>query len=312
MKIQQMRQILAVSNSESINKAAQKLYMSQSALSASIHSAEQELGQPILKRSHNGIEMTDFGKQFVETSRKILELYDELLRETAPESNHTLAVSSQFLKGVDYVFLQCCQEIDGGRNSRLAKKMPGAVCQDVVAGISEVGVIVTPTEGRDGVFRVLEEKGLVGHLIEVNECVCMVGKSNPLYDTEKDRISCQDVSPYRRMAYDREDDWWGMDVLQRSLTLFPTTGILRISDSGSFEQILRESDCYFIGIRNEKKHASIPFYEDIRAIPFSDIQYPYDTIWVCRKNWKLSAAAKRFLREFYQLVCGETPPKDLD
>ena len=87
MKIQQMRQILAVSNSESINKAAQKLYMSQSALSASIHSAEQELGQPILKRSHNGIEMTDFGKQFVETSRKILELYDELLRETAPESN---------------------------------------------------------------------------------------------------------------------------------------------------------------------------------------------------------------------------------
>ena len=83
MKISQMRQILAVSESESINKAAQKLYMSQSSLSASIHSVEEELGQTILNRSHNGIELTDFGKKFVDTSRKMLELYDEMLRETA-------------------------------------------------------------------------------------------------------------------------------------------------------------------------------------------------------------------------------------
>ena len=100
------------------------------------------------------------------------------------------------------------------------------------------------------------------------------------------------------------------NLYQGAGTCYYDNGV--VAYSGSFEQILRESDCYFIGIRNEKKHASIPFYDDIRAIPFSDIQYPYDTIWVCRKNWKLSAAAKRFLREFYQLVCGETPPKDLD
>ena len=311
MKIRQMRQILVVSESESINKAAQKLYMSQSSLSASIHSVEEELGQAILNRSHNGIELTDFGKKFVDTSRKMLELYDEMLRETALAENDRLEISSQFLKGVDYIFLQCCQA-DGGRNSRLAKKMPGAVCRDMADGNSELGIIVTPTDERGSVFRVLEENGLVGCLIDVNECVCMVGQNNPLYHGERDSISYEELRPYRRVAYDRENSWWGADIGQRSVSLFPSAGTMRISDSGSFEQILRESDCYFIGIRNEKKHASIPFYDGIRVLSFSDIAYPYDTIWIRRKNWKLSDAAKRFLREFYLKVCGETPPPELD
>lgn len=310
MKIRQMRQIIAVSGSESINKAAQKLYMSQSALSSSIHSAEEELGRTILKRSHNGIELTDFGKKFVATSEKILMLYDQLLRETEAAEDDRLEISSQFLKGVDYIFLQCCQA-NGGRNSRLAKKTPGAVCQDVVSGNSELGIIVTPTKKRDTVFRILEGKGLAHHLVDVNESVCMVGQNNPLYHTEKESISCRELAPYRRLAYDREDDWWGEDIFQKALLRFPDAGVLRISDSGSFEQILRESDCYFIGIRNEKKHASIPFYDDIRVLPLSDISYPHDTIWVCRENWKLSSAARRFLREFYCMVCGQTPPEEL-
>lgn len=312
MKIRQMRQILEVSGSESINKAAQKLYMSQSALSASIQSAEEELGQPILIRSYNGIALTDFGKKFVSVSKKILELYDDFLQEYTAQEDQRLAISSQFLKGVDYVFLKCCQSINGGRDSRLAKKTPAAVCQDVIDGVSEVGIIVVPTKGREIVFRVLEEKGLIPHLIEVNEGVCMVGHNNQLYYTETDSISCRELKPYLQMTYDKEDDWWGTDIHQQDLqALFPSSGSIRISDSGSFEQILRESGCYFIGIRDEKRHASIPFYENIRVLQLSDSDYCCDTIWVCKNNRNLSAPAKYFLREFYRLICGQTPPEEL-
>lgn len=48
MKIQQMEQIMEVYTCKSINKAAQRLYISQSALSASINAAEKELGRQIL------------------------------------------------------------------------------------------------------------------------------------------------------------------------------------------------------------------------------------------------------------------------
>ena len=299
MKIRQMRQIIEVSNSESINKAAQKLYMSQSALSASIHAAEQELGQPILKRSHNGIEMTDFGKQFVATSQKILELYDELLRETAPGDGNKLEVSSQFLKYMDTVFLRCCGSVAGGQSSsRLAKKTPGAVCRDVIQKNSELGIIVTPTQRRDIVFRVLNENELEHYLLWTDECVCMVGRKNPLYDAERTSVRQQELDQYLRLAYEKEDDWWGADVFHKDQhSLFPSTGVLRISDSGSYEQVLQESESYFIGIYSNRVHEKIPFYDNIRPLPISDVSYPYDTILVCRKNWKLTPIAKRFVQE---------------
>ena len=86
MKIRQMRQILEISENESINRASRKLYISQSALSASISSVEEELGQQLLVRSHSGIELTEFGKKFVEASRQILEIYDRLLLEYSSRS----------------------------------------------------------------------------------------------------------------------------------------------------------------------------------------------------------------------------------
>ena len=135
MKIRQMRQILEISENESINRASRKLYISQSALSASISSVEEELGQQLLVRSHSGIELTEFGKKFVEASRQILEIYDRLLLETTSENATQLSVSCQYLKYVGSIFLRCSAEFADSRNSfRYAEKVRGEVCKDVMSG----------------------------------------------------------------------------------------------------------------------------------------------------------------------------------
>lgn len=58
MKISQLQQIVEIVSCGSINKAAQKLYISQSGLCASLNAVEKELGQKILHRSYNGITLT--------------------------------------------------------------------------------------------------------------------------------------------------------------------------------------------------------------------------------------------------------------
>ena len=108
MKISQLRQIVEVLSCGSINKASEKLYISQSGLSAAIQAAEKELGQPVLKRSHSGITPTAFGLQFLEAAQKILEIYDGLLQSAAPPGNNRLRISSQFLRYAGSVFTMIC------------------------------------------------------------------------------------------------------------------------------------------------------------------------------------------------------------
>ena len=58
MKIEQIRQVLSIYQSGSINKAAQNLFLSQPYISNSLKSLERELQQKIFIRSYNGIQLT--------------------------------------------------------------------------------------------------------------------------------------------------------------------------------------------------------------------------------------------------------------
>ena len=112
MKINQLQQIVEIISCGSINKAAQKLYISQSGLCASLNAVEKELGQKILHRSYNGITLTPFGVQFVDSAHQILKIYDGLLLSAMPEAQDRLCVSSDFLLYASHVFTTLCSEHD--------------------------------------------------------------------------------------------------------------------------------------------------------------------------------------------------------
>ena len=116
MRIRQLRQFVEVVNSKSINNAAHKLYISQSALSASLKAAEEELGQAVLERTYNGVSLTEFGEVFVEASRQILDIYDSLLLKSTSSDAPRLVVSSSPLKWVSMIFDRCAAEYADSQN----------------------------------------------------------------------------------------------------------------------------------------------------------------------------------------------------
>ncbi len=63
MNVKQMEMVLELSKTLNFNKAAQKLYITQPALSYQIKSLETEVGFRIFER-RNGVEMTPAGKLF--------------------------------------------------------------------------------------------------------------------------------------------------------------------------------------------------------------------------------------------------------
>lgn len=71
MTIQQVLYVLEIASRSSVSQAAQKLYLSQSALSQQLRRLEEELGYALFSRTANGLQLTPEGKHFCEQARPV-------------------------------------------------------------------------------------------------------------------------------------------------------------------------------------------------------------------------------------------------
>ena len=75
MTLQQLIYVVTVADETSMNRAAQRLYLAQSSLSAGIHSLEEELGFSLFRRSNRGVVPTPEGEEFLAYARQIVSQY---------------------------------------------------------------------------------------------------------------------------------------------------------------------------------------------------------------------------------------------
>ena len=80
MRFEQLECLLAVEETGSFVGAAQKMFLTQQAVSMSMKQLEQELGQTILIRENKKTNFTAFGEEVVVFARKMLNDRDEFLR----------------------------------------------------------------------------------------------------------------------------------------------------------------------------------------------------------------------------------------
>ena len=79
MEYEDLGILLVLDECKSINKAANKLFMSPTGLSKKISSLEKELGTSLLNRTSTGCDLTDNGKIVLDYTKKINDLIDECM-----------------------------------------------------------------------------------------------------------------------------------------------------------------------------------------------------------------------------------------
>jgi LysR family transcriptional regulator, low CO2-responsive transcriptional regulator len=87
MDFDQLRTFLEVAKQGSFSRAGQKVFRSQSAVSAQIRQIESEYGERLLDRSGKTVRMTPAGEVFREYAQRMLSLRDESLRAVADHGN---------------------------------------------------------------------------------------------------------------------------------------------------------------------------------------------------------------------------------
>jgi len=74
-----LRSFVAVADTGGVTRAAERLNLTQSAVSMQLKRLEESLGQPLLDRSGRGVRLTSQGEQLLSYGRRMLDLNDEVM-----------------------------------------------------------------------------------------------------------------------------------------------------------------------------------------------------------------------------------------
>ena len=192
MTLQQLLYVLTVSDEKSMNKAAEKLFVSQPTLTSAIQSLEKELDIQIFNRTSHGVTVTQQGQEFLTYARQLYQQY-ELLK------NRYEDVSLRRNK-----FRVSCQHYSFATKAFVDTVKTMHVIEDVGNSLSEIGILYLSNYNRRFMMKQFDEWNLEFHKLADCDAFVYLYKGHPL--ANKKSITYEELLPYPNMTFDQGDN----------------------------------------------------------------------------------------------------------
>lgn len=206
MTIQQLKYIIGVSETGSINKAAETLYVSQPSLTAAIKDVENEFNITIFNRSSKGITLTSEGKEFIQYGRQIYAQYDNLLERfgdagKSKRKKH-FAVSTQHYSFAVKSFVEMVKKF-GTTEYEFAinETRTLTIIEDVATGRSEIGILFLSDFNRKAMTKLFNSNDLVFEKLITCDAYVYLWKKHPL--AKEKSISFEQLKDYPCLSFDQ-------------------------------------------------------------------------------------------------------------
>jgi LysR family transcriptional regulator, nitrogen assimilation regulatory protein len=147
MEIRQLRYFVKIADLGSMSRASVALHIAQPALSHQMTQLEEELGQALLHRRHNGVAVTEHGAVFYRHARQILKELDDLpgtVASVADTLTGTVAVGLPQSTAAHYAMplLAAARESHKGVRLELFDEISGNLLRGLSSGRLDFAVIV--------------------------------------------------------------------------------------------------------------------------------------------------------------------------
>lgn len=295
MKIIQLKYFIAVIDYGSINKAAERLYVSQPSLSRSIQALEHEIGKPLLVRSNHGVSMTPTGRLVYYYGQSIVNELRTLERlkgldEKSIYSKLSVSCSSIFLK--DDLVLQCYEKLISAETEiQMIETTTEEVFENVENSKSEIGILIL-----NDLQKVIFKK-----MAEVKEIEYEELGSGPIYIhmNEKDPLAVKDTIRFSELIdktyIHLPNDFFSninksIEINGIQLSAFPNVLIMR--NYHTMLSIAKHTSSFLIGHKwqiEELKHSHM------KSMLLEDNKIQKYFVIIKRKNHVLSSAGRIFL-----------------
>lgn len=248
MTINQIRYIVEIAKNESINKAAQILYISQPTLSNAIKELETELGIKIFQRSRRGVALTADGVDFLLLCEQLLAQADMIQERYAIKSNGKtpmFQVSSQHYAFVVDAFIHLLQsDVRERFVFRIRETKTITAIEDVHLHKSELGLIFLGASNEQIISQILNKWNIDFHELCTVTPHVFIRKNHPL--AALDCIGVEQLQPYPMIVYEQESGGDPM-LAEEMLVLENPAKIIYVHDRGTTNNIIANTDSFNVG-----------------------------------------------------------------
>ena len=207
MTLQQLHYVITISETGSLNKASEILYITQPALTSSIKELEKELGITIFHRSGRGVTLTNDGVEFVLSARQIYQQYESILQKYG--KNGTLkkkfGISTQHYSFAVKSFVEMVKKFNTAEYEfAIRETKTREVIEDVSTLKSEIGIIYLSDFNRVAITKLLHTKDLEFHALTACDAYVYLWKGHPLAACKSIRFS--QLNDYPCLSFEQGDN----------------------------------------------------------------------------------------------------------
>ena len=297
MTLQQIYDVIVVAETGSLNKAADRLFVGQPALTSAVRELEKELGITIFNRSRKGVTLTTEGLKFLPYARQVYGQYMNLLEEygKAEKRKTSFAVSTQHYSFAVKAFVELAKKVDVSEYElAIRETRTQEVIDDVVSLRSEIGILYMNEFNRKPLIKVLNQADLVfTHLTDCRAYVYL-WKKHPL--AQSPAVTMADLLPYPCLAFEQGDS--PLYFAEELLSTHEYPRLIKCCDRATVLNLMVGLDGYTICSGIICEELSGPDYV---AVPFAPGENPEDATmeigFIERKNHVRTEMGERYIRE---------------
>ena len=297
MTLAQLNYIITIAETRSINKAAERLYVSQPSLTSAVQELEKELGITLFYRSGRGVTLTNDGAEFLLYGRQLYSEYEGILERYG--KNGTLkkkfGVSTQHYSFAVKAFVDMAKEFDMSKYEFAIRETKTAeVISDVSSMKSEIGILYLSDFNRKSMEKLLRSSNLTFHHLIDCKAYVYLWKGHPL--AKKMSISFDQLTEYPCLAFEQGDSS-SFYLAEEILSTNDYPRIIRANDRATMLNLMIGLNGYTLcsGIICEELNGN-----EFTAVPFRDDEKNHNSImeigYITRKNAVLTRMGELYVR----------------
>lgn len=195
MQIQQLTYFVAIAEQGSINKAAEKLFVTQPNLSKAISNLENELKVRIFNRTNKGVALTDEGKKLYQYARTIINQMELIQGLSEKEHAPVLSIASYPIITMGRLMAKFYNNYHDNRVAlKLVENRLQQVIESVEHGEAEIGFVMSNNVQVKELKHMLKFKNLQFHALGTDTWYANIGPNHPLYHASE--VTMEQLLPH--------------------------------------------------------------------------------------------------------------------
>ena len=293
MTLTQLKYVITIADTGSMNEAAKLLFISQPSLSLALKELENEIGTELFKRSNRGVVLTPEGQEFLGYARQVTEQYKLMESRYIEKKNvkKKFGVSMQHYTFAVNAFIEMVKQFGMDEYEfAVYETRTYDVLMDVKNFKSELGILYRNDFNAKVLNKLLKDNNLEFHDLFSCGTYVYLWKDHPLADQAE--ITMEELKEYPCLSFDQGSNN-SFFLAEEVLSTYEYKRIIKANDRATMLNLMVGLNGYTLcsGIICEELNGS-----DYRAVPLhaeENMMIGY----VSRKGMSISALGQQYLEE---------------